>query len=385
MVAYCVKSRLAGGEIIVLFEITTNQKSNLPVSRPINSDLWLHTVNDQLNFGYKLNDHGGNFLNFEFYKKSLLIDFGFYKDYVLSQDLSQGVLLSSTNLYKTKINSSVVHATTTPDNQIKFQYYDLKSLMLLKNSSISLTEAAAMIETMLVDNLSSLQKHTPDCPLKITYSAGLDSGTITWLCHKHKINFVSLMTLELSSRCNPLPFNTVISDMSTPRSANKFNRDAWQSFVVPNNHFCDVEHNNYVSGYYGDLTMLHLRSMYTQSKDLATVDLTDVKHYDLRDDQDKHYQSLKFRNRQELINSIIKIHLQTHAQQWFMDFEIRDPYRDPRFLQIFLGLDVNNLINQFKSAVIQKTIISGVGTECWNFMCKNKNDYSTIGLYQHLT
>jgi hypothetical protein len=369
----------------MLFEITTSQQSTLPVSRPINPGLWLHTVDDRLSFGYQLNDYGGNFLNFEFYKNSLLINFGFYKDYVLSQDLSQGVLLSSTNLYKTKVNSSLISASTTTDNQIKFQYYDLKSLMMLQDRSISLTDAAAMVETVLVENLCSLQAHSPNDPLKITYSAGLDSGTVTWLCYKHKINFVSLITLDLLTRCQSFPFKVITSKMSTPTSADKFNRDAWQSFVVPNNYFCNVEHNNYVSGYYGDLTMLHLRSMYTQSKDLATVNLNDAEYYDLNDSQDEYYTSLKFRNKQELVNSIIKIHLQTHAQEWFMNFETRDPYRDPRFLKIFLSLHIDDLIKQFKSAIVQKTIINNVGPECWKFLCSHKNDYDSIGQHQILT
>lgn len=363
----------------MIFELTTSAQSTLPISRQVNQTLWLHTADNRSNFGYQLNDYGGNFLNFDFCKNSLSIDFSFYKDYVLSQDLSQGVLLSSANFYKTKINSSVVRAETTADNQIKFCYYNLKKLMSLSDNKISLDDAAVLVEDVLVDNLLSLLKQNPEQPLKITYSAGLDSGAMTWLCHKHNIDFVSLITNKFLTQCKPLPFDTIVSSVSTPVSANRFNRAAWQSFVVPNNHFCDSEHHNYISGYYGDLTILHLRSMYTQSQNLATVDLSNVEHYDQRSESDAHYESLKFRNQQELINSILKIHLHPHAQEWFGDVETRDPYRDPRFLHILLSLDLNDLIKQFKTAIIQKTIISSVGQYCWDFMCKYKNDYASIG------
>ena len=364
----------------MLFEITTHCQSTLPVSRQINKTLWLHTIDHDMSYGYQLNAHGGNFLNFKFSQNQLVINFGFFKDYVLSQDLENGVFLSSINCHAKKINSNVVQAVITPDTGIKFVYYNLRDLMLSPGDSLTLPDAIDQIEKILVENLFELQQQTPTEPLKIAYSAGLDSGAVSWLSHKYKINFVSLIDQKLAPKLTFLPFETVISELSAPTRSDRFNPTSWTSFVPPGTYFCNPELNNYVSGYYGDLTMLHIRHMHLQSRHLATVDLDQFEQYDLGSYQNDIYESLPFRNKQDLVNSIIKIHLLPHAQEWFVDFETRDPYRDPRFLKIFLSLNVNDLVRQFKSAIVQKTIISNAGPDCWNFMCKHKNDYSTLGI-----
>lgn len=369
----------------MLFEITTSGQSTLPVSRQINSTVWLHTIDHKLNYGYRLGIYGGNFLNFKLGNSELEIDFSFFKDYVLSQDIESGVLLSSTNLHANKIKSNAIKAIVQPDNSIKFVYYDLKDLILQRTEPVSLPEAICQIEKILVENLFELQQQTPNQSLKISYSAGLDSGTLAWLSYKHKIDFVALIDHKLRPKLNNLPFKTVVAEISNPVDLSTINYTSWTSFVPVNTYFCNPQHNNYVSGFYGDLTMLHIRHMYIQSRHFATVDLNKFEEYDLQLNKNNIYENLKFKKQQDLVNSIIKIHLAPHAREWFTNFETTDPYRDPRFLKIFLGLNVNDQIKQFKSAVIQKTIISSVGAECWNFMCRNKNDYSTIGQYKNLT
>lgn len=369
----------------MLFEITTHCQSTLPVSRQINRTLWLHTIDHAVSYGYQLNAHGGNFLNFNFGQNEFVINFGFFKDYVLSQDLKNGIFLSSINCHPKKINPNVIRAVITLETSIKFVYYDLRDLVLSRCDSLTLPDAINQIEKILVENLFELQQQTPTEPLKIAYSAGLDSGTVSWLSHKYKINFVALIDQKLAPKLTFLPFKTVVSELSEPARSDKFNSTSWTSFVPPGTYFCNPEHNNYVSGYYGDLTMLHIRHMYIQSKHLATVDLDQFEQYDLGSYQNNIYESLPFRNKQDLVNSIVKIHLAPHAQEWFLNFETKDPYRDPRFLKIFLSLNVNDLVKQFKNAIVQKIIISNAGSDCWNFMCKHKNDYSTIGCRPYLT
>jgi hypothetical protein len=369
----------------MLFEITTSGQSTLPVSRQINSTLWLHTIDHKLDYGYRLGAHGGNFLNFKLGDHKLEIDFSFFKDYVLSQDIKSGVLLSSANLHANKIKSNAIKAIMQSDNSIKFVYYDLKDLILQRTEPVSLVDAINRIEKILVENLFELQQQTTNQLLKISYSAGLDSGTLAWLCHKHKIDFVALVDHKLWPKLNNLPFKTVVAEISSPVDLNTIDHTSWTSFVPGNTYFCNPQHNNYVSGFYGDLTMLHIRHMYIQSKHLVTDKLDNIEEYDHGQYDNNRYENLKFRNRQDLVNSIIKIHLEPHAREWFLNFETTDPYRDPRFLKIFLSLSTNDLVKQFKTAIVQKTIIKNIEPNCYMFMCKNKNDFSTIGQPWNLT
>lgn len=359
----------------MLFEITTYpQHRLLPISRQINQNTWLHTADNSLKYGYKLNEHGGNYLHFLFDNNELTIEFSFFKDYILTQDVDNGVLLSSVTRYKTKLNSNIIRAYV--GNEIKFNYYDLRKLVTGPKGIVTLGQAATMIESILVENLLELKNQTASEPLKICYSAGLDSGTLAWLCYKHKIDFIALTDNVVISKLPSLPFTTIVDVLTEP---NTFYRESWCG-IVPGRYFCNTTHNNYISGFYGDLTLARTISLYIQSVDILSVDLSAYSSYDyITDKLLSKYQSLKFKNSQQLINSIINLHLTPHAQQWFREFETRDPYRDPRLLDIVLSLSIDDIIKQSKTSILQKLIIDNVDSTAWNFLCKRKNDYTNLG------
>jgi hypothetical protein len=357
----------------MLFEVTTSSHSTLPVSKQINQTVWLHTIDDRLEYGYQLNNYGGNFVKFKLVNNGLDIDFSFFKDFILTQDLTNGILLSSLHQHDKKINSSVIHVHI--NDSVQYKYYDLKKLMYVPSEPVTINHAAVLIEEILVENLRSLQSQTPEMPLEVCYSAGLDSSTLAWLCYKHKIKFVAITDTNVSTKIPILPFETIVSTLTKPL---EFNKNNWCG-IVSDRYFCDPTHNKYIGGYYGDLVMIHNKFLYYQSKHLCTIDLDDIEQYDQRcDPLDDLHKSLKFKDRQQAINTVLNLHLSPSAQEWFLDLEIRDPYRDPRFLHILLGLDFNDLIKQAKSAVLQKIIINKIDYDAWNFLCKHKNDYKNL-------
>lgn len=343
------------------FEVTRNPKSVLPISDRIGNSTWLHRAYQQDFCGYQLGIYGGNFINFDQSRDELEIGFSFYKDFVLTQDLSNGVLLSNINRHLPAVSSGIVAARIS-STEVKFTNYDIRRIFSNK-VPISLTQAAVVVKRILIENL---KKVAADRRLLISYSGGLDSGTLAWLSHHENIPFTAVVEPRLKKIWN-LPFDHCCFDLVDAPSDPEHQ---WSAPVAA--HFYHSESNGTVGGFYGDLALLHHRDLYYQSCHLATTDLDMHEHYDRAPSS----QLPKFQNYYSMLSSIVKLHMVPQFRQWFDDFEIIDVYRDPRLFETVLQLNVDDLLTQFKTAHIQKYLINSMSNTAWNFLCNHKNDYS---------
>ena len=342
------------------FELTTSPVSVLGHSTLIANGIWLHRSQDCSRYGYALGEHGGNFLHFDFLKQ-LNIQFSFYKDFELTQDLSQGILLSNIYNNQKKLPNNIIGATLT-DQNLTFVYYDVKRF-LKPSGGVDINQAVSEIESVLLENLTHLQQLTKK--LYVAYSGGLDSGTIAWLCHKHRIDFTAVVDYRFANFWPNLPFDIEISNLTNTPGDTQF---VWNSTVA--DHFYHPQFNRCIGGFYGDLALLHHGHVYNQSKDLVE-EITDSEY-----DKTVVGSLQKFSSVTALLASVVKLHSGCEFRQWFDDFEIYDPYRDPRLLTAVLNLNLNDLVWQFKTAGIQKQILNNLEVDCWNFLCDYKNDYS---------
>lgn len=343
------------------FEITTNPKSRLPISNKIASNIWLHRQIDQQFHGYKLGSYGGNYIEFDMFDAGLRVNFGFYKDFMLTQDLSCGILLSNIDPTLTPLSNSVISAKIV-NSEIKVEHYNLREVFKRINT-LSLTQVVKSVETILIENLKEIQSVFP---LQISYSAGIDSGTLAWLAHRENLDFVAVIESNSKLPAKELPFKWIYAQLIETHSSGLF---TWSSNAVA--HFYQPEFNKCVGGFYGDLSLLHHRDLYYQSEHLLNIPINE-EHYD----KDPSSNFTLFQNYNTLISSIIKMHLTPTFRQWFDDFEIVDAYRDPRLFELVLSLNHRDLLLEFKTAIIQKSIINNIDTKCWDFLCDYKNDYS---------
>lgn len=343
------------------FEITRNPNSVLPISDCIGSSTWLHRAYQQDFYGYQLGKHGGNFVNFDLSKSKLVVDFSFYKDFVLTQDLPNGILLSNINSQLPTVFNGVVTADLT-DAEVKFANYDLRHIFSNK-ASISLEQAASIVKNILVENL---KKIATERELLISYSGGLDSGTLAWLSYYENIPFTAVVENRFKQVWN-LPFDHCYLDLLSSPPAPAYH---WDTPIAA--HFYHPESSGIVGGFYGDIALLHHRDLYYQSCHLTTTNLDLHEHYD----RAPKSQFPQFQNRYSMLGGIVKLHMIPQFRQWFENFEILDAYRDPRLVETVLQLDIDDLLIQFKTAYIQKYIINNMSNTCWKFLCDYKNDYS---------
>ena len=342
------------------FEITNRAESVLPVSHKISDDVWLHRQNAQLSHGYRLGEHGGNFISFDIQHCALGISFGFYKDFVLTQDLAQGVLLSNIQPNLMPLSGSVV-AAHVDQLGIKFTYRKLDSVFA-KKSHLSLQQVAHQVRTLLIENLKTIQQQGP---LLIAYSGGLDSSTLAWLAHHAGLKFTAVVDPEYNLPVDLLPFDCVYSSLASGPNLPSY---IWQADTV--SHF--YHNDRCVGGFYGDLALLHHRDLFAQAQQLTSTSFDQWEHYDAT----PGVQLVPFRNHNAMLASIVKLHLMPQFRQWFDNFEIFDAYRDPRLFEAVLQLSTDDLLLQFKTAYIQKYLVSEIDQQCWKVMCDYKNDYT---------
>ena len=333
----------------------------MPITEYVGHSTWLHRAYQQNFYGYRLGSYGGNFVNFNQSISELEVEFSFYKDFVLTQDLSKGILLSNIDNQLTSVPCSVISAKLN-NGEIKFTNYDIRHIFLNK-ALIDLTQAAAIVKNILIENLRSV---AADRKVLISYSGGLDSGTLAWLSHYENIDFTAVVENRFKTTWE-LPFDCYYSKLLKTPSDPLYH---WTSPTV--DHFYHPALNGTVGGFYGDIALLHHRDLYYQSQHLTANNLEHYEHYDCLPSS----QLPQFRDRNAMLSSIVKLHLRPHFRQWFDNFEIVDVYRDPRLFESILRLDIDDLLIQFKTAYIQKHLINSMSRECWNFLCDYKNDYS---------
>jgi hypothetical protein len=344
------------------FEITNRAESVLPVTDKIYDGVWLHRQTAQLNYGYCLGQHGGNFINFDIQLPRLDISFGFYKDFVLTQDPGQGILLSNIQPSLTPLPGSVIAAHVS-ESGIKFAHRKLDSVFT-KKSHLSLQQVAHTVRALLIENLKTIQQQAP---LLIAYSGGLDSGTLAWLAHSEGLKFTAVVDPEYNLPVDLLPFDWVYSSLT---HGPDLPAHAWSANTV--SHFYHEDINQCVGGFYGDLALLHHRDLFGQSQQLTSTCFAHTEHYDTAPDS----QLTPFQTHNAMLASIVKLHLAPQFRQWFDNFEIFDAYRDPRLFEVVLQLGIDDLLLQFKTAYIQKYLVGQIDQQCWKVLCDYKNDYT---------
>jgi hypothetical protein len=108
--------------------------------------------------------------------------------------------------------------------------------------------------------------------------------------------------------------------------------------------------------------------MYNQAKRLYE---TQLPLYDPKEPNDY----IPFNSKEDIINAIYYTNTHTYFRHWFPDFQILDPYRDPRLFEIICRLDTTDLIEQIGTGKIQKNIIGSFNKEWVNNLCDTKNNY----------
>ena len=344
------------------FEITNSAESALPISCKISDNIWLHRQQEHSHQGYCLGNHGGNFVNFDIKKSSLDVNFGFYKDFILTQDFTQGILLSNIRPELTPISSSMISAHVS-NSEIKFKNYDVVSIFK-KKSYQSLQQVAITVKNIIVDNLKKIQELGP---LTIAYSGGLDSGILALLAHSENLEFTAVVDPVYNLPVKKIPFSWCYSSLT---KCNLFTLYSWPAVSAP--HFYHQEFNRCVGGFYGDLSMLHHRDLFYQGQYLTTTNFDKWDHYDITPSSCW----TPFRDYNSMLAGIIKLHLTPQFRQWFDNFEIFDAYRDPRLFEAVLQLNIDDLLLQFKTAYIQKYLIDNINFQFREFVCDQKNNYS---------
>lgn len=328
------------------FAITQTPNSILPNCRKF-GDVWLSSMTADNMYGYKLGDHGGNFVEFA----DDNIKFSFHKDFKLYRN--NEVLMTNLPIDGEEVSNDIIQFNINSQECHKKQF---------NYSEISYNDAVKSITDILLDNIKTCVNIADP---KIVYTAGLDSSTVVYLAHYNQIDFCCLIHNKYKDRL-PNPFTNVeyVEFQEYP----KFNISVGPiENIKPG--FYQAENNNLITGYYGDNALLHHRDLYYQSKHLCDIN---IELYDLTPPSDYK----PFKDKTDIINSVMYINTQNYFRHWFEDFQILDPYRDPRLLEIVLSLPLKDLIEQMGSAKIQKDIIKSMNHSWLNNICDHKNDYT---------
>lgn len=320
----------------------SHNRSDLPFHTQID-DLWLSTSHEPRSYGYKLGDCGGNYVNFTDYG----IEFSFHKDF---------------KLYKTDdiLLTNVVVGEEVPSDTLYFDYVDRKPIRYVPVIGNELWYHSALTLTyeILLENLRSCHKLGAT---KIAYTAGLDSSTLAYITQYHERMFECVIDKTYEGRFKNLPFKYITYEtrQSRPGDGVDYGEYVRDSFY---------QHDKLITGFYGDLTVTHNGHMYNQARGLheTTLPLYDPK--ELND-------YIPFNNKIDIINAIYHTNTHTYFRHWFPDFQILDPYRDPRVFEVISRLRLTDLIEQIGTGKIQKNIIGSFNKAWVNNLCETKNNY----------
>lgn len=321
----------------------SHNRSDLPFKTKIN-DLWLSTSHEPRKYGYKLGECGGNYVNFT----ETGIEFSFHKDFKLYKN--DDVLL--TNL---KIDGIEV-----PSDTLYFNYNDKNTVQYVRHtgSEIGYTSVLTCVYEILLENLRECHKYGAT---KIAYTAGLDSSTLAYITEYHQRMFECVIDKTYQGRFKNLPFKYITYETRQPKPTDgidygEYVRDSF------------YQHDKLITGFYGDLTVTHNGDMYNQARYLHQ---TDKPIYDPK--PINHYPPLK--NKADMLYSVYYINTTTYFRHWFPNFQILDPYRDPRLFEMVCRLNLKDLIEQVGTGKIQKDIIGSFNKEWVNNLCETKNNY----------
>ena len=326
-----------------MYFILSHNQSDLPFHTKIN-DLWLSSSHEPRNYGYKLGNCGGNYVTFT----DTGIDFSFHKDFKLYKN--DDILL--TNLK--------IEGTEVPSDTLYFDYVDRKPVQYVPilADEIWYPSILTKVYEILVENLIACHKLGAN---KIAYTAGLDSSTLAYITQYHQRLFDCVIDKTYEDRFKNLPFKYIIYETRQSRPLDNIDYGEYvrDSFY---------QHDKLITGFYGDLTVTHNGDMYNQSKKIYE---TKMPLYDPKEPNDY----ILFNSKEDIINAIYYINTHTYFRHWFPDFQILDPYRDPRLFEMVSRLSTKDLIEQIGTGKIQKNIIGSFNKKWVKNLCDTKNNY----------
>jgi len=323
--------------------ILSHKRSDLPFHTQI-GDLWLSTLHEHKSYGYKLGEYGGNYVNFTEYG----IEFSFHKDFKLYKN--DDVLLTNIS----------IEGTEVPSDTLYFDYANrtIKQYVPLKGSEIGYISVLTRVYEILLENLRVCHMLGST---KIAYTAGLDSSTLAYITQHHQRMFECIIDKTYEGKFKNLPFKYITYETRHARP----NDDVDYGEYVRDSFY---QHDKLITGFYGDLTVTHNGDMYNQSKDLHQ---TTLPLYDPKEPKDYPL----FRTREDIQDAIYYVNTHTYFRHWFPDFQILDPYRDPRLFEMVSRLSLTDLVEQIGTGKIQKNIIGSFNKEWVNNLCDTKNNY----------
>ena len=309
------------------------------------NNMWLSTINADKFYGYKLGTHGGNFLEIT----NTGINFSYHKD---------SELYFNENVYITNLE---IEGTQHPSDIVSFDFGSTTCTRYkYSTAQLNYETAKSLVYAILLENILQTKHYKH----KIAYTAGLDSSTLAYIAHANNIDFTCLIRTKLKDKLLNLPFSDIqYHEITMPEFAYYgTGKHVQHGFYQP-------ENNNTVTGYYGDLTVTHNGDMFEQARDLYISD-NDIKLYDptvLKYD--------KFNSMDDMRHAIKYINTNFYFKHWFENFQIIDPYRDPRLVEVILSMNDTDMIEQVGTGKIQKDIIKSLNSEWLNNLCEYKNNY----------
>ena len=341
------------------FCIAEQELTEFPYRHQLGPHLWINAyydINQNKFFGYRLGEHGGNFVEFEFGDEEITVGFSFYKDFNIG--IGPGIVLTNINKYiETPLSPMTVNFYCHDEMGVNWLHYKkIKSAVAPETKTWE--QVLDSIEEQLLSNLKTCSSLVPKT--QIAFSGGLDSSTVAFLALHHQVEFTGVVANHTRSYFKELPFDVVYNDTQETIDYPHGQLD----IVKPA--FYNI--NNLITGYYGDLALLHHGELYAQSSKLVdqTFDCYDTATY-----LPEH----TFDNVNSLRSAIVKLHSQPMFQQWFGDFQILDPYRDPELFLAVISLSTEDLVKQLATGQLQKDLISRWNPDWLSYICKHKNEY----------
>jgi asparagine synthetase B (glutamine-hydrolysing) len=212
---------------------------------------WLNTMFQSTTYGYQLDNHGGNYVNFFVDSDQLIVDFSYFKDFDLGSNSKQGVLLTNIeSLIEQPLSPMVVQAQLNGSGLTTRLY----------NTRAWLEGQGQTVESTVTQLKECLQKNLKKCldvssTNWIVFTGGLDSSLLAFLAWHNQYFFNAVISEEFKNFWN-LPFDVCYAELQNHPPGIEHNTIK-SSFYQP-------EYNHSITGFFGDTTMLHHGSMYNQ-------------------------------------------------------------------------------------------------------------------------
>lgn len=307
-------------------------------------------------WGYRFaSAHSGNAITIQHSEQNTHIDFAFFKDFDLRQDLAKGILLT---------NLPGSNGTAMPKDVISIEFgtqgfithkADWKAL-LGQRGSLSQDQVIIGVMSLLRQNI--VMAYHDQRSRHAVFTGGLDSGAVCAILDSLDLEHKVIINQLHDGYWPDLQHRCIVASAGHRSEAH-----SPYSFYQP-------EFSGALTGFYGDTVCLHNASLYAQSHGLIGSHIDDENLYDQCQESWQ-----PFSNMLQIDQAIRHIVLQTRFVHWYPDFDIIDPYRDPEILGMVCRLSNEDLIRQFGQAWLQRSMIQQVAPEWSARLCVKKNDY----------